>query len=110
MLWFPLFYVLVLNVCAVCTLCAFSYFSLGKGNSVATFWEIAAHSAYEMLSKYKVLTVKLVFPRLGFWSGTFFLIAPFPDHCLLVPFSYLNNVFQVNFVEISGMTIPLSHK
>ena len=26
------------------------------------------------------------FSHLGFWSGNFFLIAPFPDHCLLVPF------------------------
>ena len=24
--------------------------------------------------------------HLGFWSGNFFLIAPFPDYCLLVPF------------------------
>ena len=27
------------------------------------------------------------FPPLGLWSGNFFLIAPFPDHCLLVPLS-----------------------
>ena len=26
------------------------------------------------------------FSHLGFWSGNFFLIAPFPDLCLLVPF------------------------
>ena len=25
--------------------------------------------------------------HLGFWSGNLFLIAPFPDLCLLVPFS-----------------------
>ena len=25
------------------------------------------------------------FPFLGLWSGNFFLIVPFPDHCLLVP-------------------------
>ena len=36
--------------------------------------------------KYKYLNVNLVFPHLGFWSDNFFLIAPFPDHCLLVPF------------------------
>ena len=36
---------------------------------------------------YKYLSVILVFfPPLGLWSGNFFLIAPFPDHCLLVPF------------------------
>ena len=38
----------------------------------------------EMFSWYKYLVVSLVFSHLGFWSG--FLIAPFPDLCLLVPF------------------------
>ena len=47
--------------------------------------KIAAHSAYEMYSCYKYLIVSLVFSRLGFWSGNLFLIAPFPDRCLLVP-------------------------
>ena len=47
--------------------------------------KIAAHSAYDMLSWYKYLIVNLVFSHLGFWSGNLFLIAPFPDRCLLVP-------------------------
>ena len=55
---------------------------------MATYWppigKIAAHSAYDMFSSYKYLIVNLVF--LGFWSGNLFLIAPFPDRCLLVPF------------------------
>ena len=38
-----------------------------------------------MFSWYKYLIVGLVFSRLGFWSGNLFLIAPFPDLCLLVP-------------------------
>ena len=46
--------------------------------------EIAAHSANDMFSKYKYLIV--IFSTSGFWRGNFFLIAPFPDHCLLVPF------------------------
>ena len=46
--------------------------------------KIAAHSAYEMFSWYKYLIVSLVFSHLGFWSGSLFLIAPFPDLCLLV--------------------------
>ena len=33
----------------------------------------------------KFLIVSLVFSHLGFWSGNHFLIAPFPDLCLLVP-------------------------
>ena len=39
-----------------------------------------------MFSWYKYLIVSLVFSHLGFWSGNLFLIAPFPDLCLLVPF------------------------
>ena len=40
-----------------------------------------------MFSWYKYLTVNLVFSDFGFWSGNLFLSAPFPDLCLLVPFS-----------------------
>ena len=47
---------------------------------------IAANSAYDMFSWYKYLVVGLFFSCLGFWSGNLFLIAPFPDRCLLVPF------------------------
>ena len=32
------------------------------------------------------LIVNLVFYHIGFWSGNLFLIAPFPDRCLPVPF------------------------
>ena len=53
------------------------------------FRKIAAHSAYDMFSWYKYLIVGLVFSRLGFWSGNLFLIAPFPDLCLLVPFYFI---------------------
>ena len=42
-----------------------------------------------MFSWYKYLIVSLVFSHLGFWSGNLFLIAPFPDLCLLVPFGVL---------------------
>ena len=55
---------------------------------MAAYWEIAAQSAYDMSSKYKYLYVNLVLFHLGFWSGNFFLIAPFPDHCLLVLFLF----------------------
>ena len=53
--------------------------------------KIAAHSAYEMFSWYtgEYLIVSLVFSHLGFWSGSLFLIAPFPDLCLLVLFYVL---------------------
>ena len=44
------------------------------------------HSAYDMFSWYKYLTVNLVFSHLDFCSGNLFMIAPFLDRCLLVPF------------------------
>ena len=54
--------------------------------------KIASHSAYEMFSWYKYLIVSLVFSHLGFWSGNLFLIVPFPDLCLLVPFLQAPNL------------------
>ena len=54
---------------------------------MATYWEkIAAHSANDVFSLYKDLIVNLVFSHLGFGNGNLFLIAPFPDLRLLVPF------------------------
>ena len=53
---------------------------------MANYWEKAAHSAYDMFSWYKYLIVNLVCSHLSFWSGKLFLIAPFPDLCLFVPF------------------------
>ena len=55
--------------------------------------KIAAHSAYEMFSWYKYLIISLVFPTSGFGSGILFLIVPFPDLCLLVPFFRILYVF-----------------
>ena len=49
-------------------------------------WKKAAHSAYDIFAWYEYMIVNLVFLLLGFWSGNIFLIAPFPDRCLLVPF------------------------
>ena len=46
-----------------------------------------------MFSLYKYLIVNSVFYHLGFWSGNFFLITPFHEHCLLLPFySFVNSV------------------
>ena len=54
-----------------------------------TIGKIAAHSAYYMFSKNKYLIVYF-FPLRIFRSGIFFLIAPFPDHCLVFNFLCLN--------------------
>ena len=46
-----------------------------------------------MLSWYKHLNVILFFfPPLGLWSGNVSLIAPFPDHCLLLPFNTVQHL------------------
>ena len=49
-------------------------------------WGIAAHSAYYVFLVYVTMCHFSFFPLLGLLSGNIFLIAPFPDHCLLVPF------------------------
>ena len=53
---------------------------------MATYWENSCSFGLRYGSWYKCLIVSLVFSHLGFWSGNLFLIAPFPDLCLLVPF------------------------
>ena len=50
----------------------FSHSYLSSGNWVAAYWEIAAHSAYDMFSKYKYLIVNLVFPTSLFGVGVSF--------------------------------------
>ena len=64
---------------------------------MATYWENSCSFGLRYVSWYKYLIVSLVFSHLGFWSGNLFLIAPFPDLCLLVPFSYNTNL-NVNLV------------
>ena len=51
-------------------------------------WEIVAYtgSANDMFFKYKYLIVNLVVSLHVLWGGNFFLMASFPDHCLLCLF------------------------
>ena len=58
---------------------------------MATYWENSCPFGLRYVSWYKYLIVSLVFSHLGFWSGNLFLIAPFPDLCLLVPFHLNTN-------------------
>ena len=53
---------------------------------MATYWENSCSFGLQYVSWYKYLIVSLFFSHLGFGSGNLFLIAPFPDLCLLVPF------------------------
>ena len=66
---------------------------------MATYWENSCSFGLRYVSWYKCLIVSLVFSHLGFWSGNLFLIAPFPDLCLLVPF--LNDSYK-NVSRISS--------
>ena len=68
---------------------------------MATYWENSCSFGLRYVSWYKYLIVSLVFSHLGFWSGNLFLIAPFPDLCLLVPFSYLYCIDQQ--AEVTGL-------
>ena len=51
---------------------------------MATYWENSCSFGLRYVSWYKYLIVSLVFSHFGFWSRNLFLIAPFPDLCLLV--------------------------
>ena len=62
---------------------------------MATYWENSCSFGLRCVSWYKYLIVGLVFSHLGFWSGNLFLIAPFPDLCLLVPFCLVFLFFPI---------------
>ena len=53
---------------------------------MATYWENSCSFGLRNVFMVKYLIVSLDFSHLGFWSGSLFLIAPFPDLCLLVLF------------------------
>ena len=69
---------------------------------MATYWENSCSFGLRYVSWYKYLIVSLVFSHLGFWSGNLFLIAPFPDLCLLVPSQYQQNTDDK--VNLGGKT------
>ena len=72
---------------------------------MATYWENSCSFGLRCVSWYRCLIVSLVFSNLGFWSGNLFLIAPFPDLCLLVPFhksSKSDLVKRLGVIDISA--------
>ena len=74
---------------------------------MATYWENSCSFGLRYVSWYKYLIVSLVFSHLGFWSGNLFLIAPFPDLCLLVPFCIDSPVKICKIaVIVSGSMLP----
>ena len=74
---------------------------------MTTYWENSCSFGLRYVSWYKYLIVSLVFSHLGFWSGNLFLIAPFPDLCLLVPFNsnsrYLDDILNIDNPYFEGM-------
>ena len=70
---------------------------------MATYWENSCSFGLRYVSWYKYLIVSLVFSHLGFWSGNLFLIAPFPDLCLLVPFH--KALFKTFVSQIKGSSV-----
>ena len=69
---------------------------------MATYWENSCSFGLRYVSWYKYLIVSLVFSHLGFWSGNLFLIAPFPDLCLLVPF---RNDYPIEMCKITEILV-----
>ena len=75
---------------------------------MATYWENSCSFGLRYVSWYKYLIVSLVFSHLGFWSGNLFLIAPFPDLCLLVPFfEFFSQLKPVLFIYLFSVAVLL---
>ena len=81
---------------------------------MATYWENSCSFGLLYVSWYKYLIVSLVFSHLGFWSGNLFLIAPFPDLCLLVPFLQLIYLTEIhlyyNYIRAAKPVFRVSHQ
>ena len=72
---------------------------------MATYWENSCSFGLRYVSWYKYLIVSLVFSHLGFWSGNLFLIAPFPDLCLLVPFRNVLPILHRRLLQFPAAVI-----
>ena len=86
-----------------------SYLNLTK--NMKTYIRSQQHKAIkqkEPPQKYRLGTISNIklladlnqfFSHLGFWSMNLFLIAPFPDLCLLVPFDWIEWTFKIAFTN-----------
>ena len=67
--------------------CGLHIIKLSPDELVDIYREITDHIAYHVFSLYLYpIIINLLLAYLGVWIGTFVLITPFPDHCLLLPF------------------------
>ena len=76
---------------------------------MATYWENSCSFGLRYVSWYKYLIVSLVFSHLGFLDGNLFLIAPFPDLCLLVPFYSSIERFGYIVTDLEGVRVVRSN-
>ena len=69
----------------ICIICSYVYDHVMSRKQKSAKWsslqEPILNSGFSNLGN-------LFFPTSDFWGGTYFLIAPFPDRCLLLPFLY----------------------
>ena len=63
---------------------SFLIYSVRDYNCVAAYWEIVAHSAYDMFSLYMYKYVMIIVNLVLEWE---FLIAPYTDHFLILSFN-----------------------
>ena len=70
-------------------------------NNLKTLCKFMSGLRPDMFSWYKyILKCHFVFfPPLGLWSGNFFLIAPFTDHCILLPFEICQGLLSYDFQQ-----------
>ena len=80
---------------------------------MATYCENSCSFGLRYVSWYEYLIVSLVFSHLGFWSGNLFLIAPFPDLCLLVPLKVSDSTYPNQYLNpptfitrVTGLLMP----
>ena len=72
---------------------------------MATYWKNSCSFGLRYVSWYKYLIVSLFFSHLGFWSGNLFLIAPFPDLCLLVSSFWNFNISSAYYTIEFGLSV-----
>ena len=77
---------------------------------MATYWEISCSFGLRNVFLVSVPDGWFFFPHFGFWSGNLFLIAPFPDLCLLVPFCLCvhENLEGLSDTQICGNILAIS--
>ena len=75
---------------------------------MATYWENSCSFGSRYVSWCGCLIDSLFFSHLGFWGGNLFLIAPFPDLYLLVPFNVEPRDIKTHFDDVKFDTLKIT--